>query len=184
MNVCWVLSEDIPSDLIDPQIIKDSGESWGSWKIAKTYSPDNCICSKTTEASPLVQYGFQNTCRLYITQDSFKAIGNPPNVKLFGGHFKNTSISNKDDIIAMNLAVPKFDIVLLAGFDFSPLLNTDDKTSRVSREEYYFNVREIIKANDTTQFVLVDYKGELASWVSELDNFTLDTVESVKNLLG
>lgn len=184
MKVSWIISEDISADLIDPQIIKDTGVSWGSWKIARTYTPDNCICTRNTEASPLIQHGFQNTCNLYITQASFKSLGNPANVRLFNGQFKNNNISNKDDIVALNLAVANMDIVLLAGFNFRPLLNTDDKPNRLAREEYYFNVREIIKAFPTTQFVMVEYMHELASWAHELDNLTLDTIDSVKNLLG
>lgn len=184
MNVCWILSEDIPSDLIDPKIIKNTATSWGSWKIARAYAPDNCICSRNTEASPLVQHGFQNTCNLYIPQDSFKVVGSPPNVRLFDGQFNNAAIANKDDIIALNLAVPNSDIVLLAGFNFRPLLNTDDESKRIAREEYYFNVRGIMKTNGDTQFVLVDYKHELASWATELDNLTQDTIDNVMSLLG
>ena len=183
MKVCWILSEDIPSDLIDPKVIKDTGTSWGSWKIARKYTPDNCICSRNTEASPLVQHGFQNTCNLYIPQDSFKVVGSPANVRLFNGKFQN-NISNSDDIIALNLAVPDSDIVLLAGFNFSPVLNTDDKAKQESKLEYYFNIRGIIKTNSQTQFVLVDYKHELASWTNELENLTQDTIGNVMSLLG
>lgn len=184
MKLCWILSEDIPADLFDPGELKTIAEAWGSWKIARTYRPDNCICSRNTEASPLIQHGFQNTCNLYIPQESFKSLGNPQNVKLFNGRFKSNTVSNKDDIIALNLAVPNFDLVLLAGFNFHPILNTDDKANRESRLEYYFNVREIMKTNSQTQFVLVNYKHELASWVDELDNVTLDSIDSVKSLLG
>lgn len=117
-------------------------------------------------------------------EESYSNIGKPPGVKLFNGHFENDAVSNKDDIIALNLAVPKADIVLMYGFNFSPLLNTDNEADRVAREEYYYNVREIIKSFPLTQFVVVEYMHELATWARELDNVTFDTIDSVRNLLG
>jgi len=184
MKVCWIISEDIPTGVLDPSVIKETAISWGSWKTWKEYRPDNCICSVTADAKNLIQRAFHAVCTLHIMQESYTKVGSPLGVKLFNGQFKNEAIVNKDDIVAMNLAVPQFDIVLMAGFNFSPILNTDDEAERVLREEYYFNVREIIKTNPMTQFVLVDYTHELASWARELDNVTLDTIESVKSLLG
>jgi len=179
MKVCWIISEDIPSGLIDPKDIKNTAVSWGSWKTWKEFRPDNCVCSDTNEAKNLIQRAFHAVCTLYIMQESYSVVGNPSGVKLFNGQFKNSSVGNKDDIVALNLAVPQSDIVLMTGFNFSPITETNP-----SQEEYYFNIRELIKANDTTQFVLVDYTHELASWTRDLDNLTLDTIGSVKNLLG
>jgi len=179
VKICWVVSEEIPSKLLDPEVLKDTAISWGSWKIWKEYKLDNCICTDPDEAHKLIQRAFHAVCTLYIMQESYKAVGSPGGVKLFNGHFKNNGVSNKDDIVALNLAVPQSDVVLLSGFNFSPILEADP-----SREEYYFNVRELMKANATTQFVLVDCSAELASWVGELDNVTQDTIDSVKKLLG
>lgn len=184
MNVCWIISQDIAPDLLDPKIIKDTGTSWGSWMTHIAYNTDNCICSDAMESNALLQHSFQKTCTLYITKDSYTKLKQPQNVNIFDGQFSNDEIINKDDIIALNLAVPGSDLVLLAGFDFTPLLTTDEKETRDARLEYYFNVRAIILAHAETQFVLVECDGDLASWVLELDNVTLDTVESVKSLLG
>jgi len=184
MKVCWVISEDVPAGLLDPKVIKDIATSWGSWKTWKEYRPENCICSSTTDAKNLISRAFHAVCTLYIMQESYVKAGNPIGVKIFNGQFKSTTVCNKDDIIALNIAVPQSDIVLMSGFNFSPILNTDDEVTRTAREEYYFNVRALIKLNAETQFVLVDYTHELASWARELNNVTLDTIDSVKNLLG
>jgi len=184
MKVCWVISEDTPTGFLDPTVIKDTAESWGSWKVWKEYKLDNCICTSAGDAQNLIQRAFHAVSTLYIMQESYAKVGSPAGVKLFNGQFKNNSISNKDDIVALNLAVPQFDIVLLSGFNFSPLLETNDEKERPAREEYYFNVRELVKANASTQFVLVDYTHELASWAHDLNNLTLDTIDSVKQLLG
>jgi len=174
MKVCWVISESVPSNLEAPI---DIVTSWGSWKTHEAYKTENCVCSNTSEASTLTKLGFQTSVNLYINQATYLEIERPPKVKLFGGQFGSDGISNKDDIVALNLAVPLYDLVLLFGFDLSP-------TTDAGRDEYYFNVKEIIKANPSTQFVLVDYVHELDSDVLELSNVTQDTVESVKSLLG
>jgi len=184
MNVVWVISQDIPNNLINPATIKDTGTSWGSWKTYSMYKTDNCVCSSSHEASALVHHSFHNKCQLHITKESFIELNRPEGVILFDGKFGNQAISNKDDIVTLNLIAGTADLVLLVGFNFKPLLNTDEEWERNSRAEYYFNMREIIKAHSSTQFVLVDYRHELASWVQELDNVTEDTVESVKSLLG
>jgi len=184
MKVCWVISEDIPAGFLDLQVIKDTAISWGSWKTWKEYKTDNCVCSDSSESHNLIQRAFHAVCTLYIMQEHYATVGRPAGVKLFNGQFNNSSISNKDDIVALNLAVPQSDIILLSGFNFSPLIETDNEKDRPAREEYYFNVRELIKANADTQFVLVDYTHELASWAWDLDNLTLDSIDSVKNLLG
>ena len=180
MNVCWIISEDSADDLIDPADIKNTAPSWGSWRTWKSYKTDNCVCSDADDAAELTVHTFQKVCNFYVMQSIHSTIGKPPGVKLFGGEFNNDTISNKDDLIALNLAVPQSDIVLMLGFDFSPLLETDDQ----SREEYYYNVRELMKQNNTTQFVFVEYTHELASWLSELSNVTFDSNTNIQNLLG
>lgn len=174
MQVCWVISESTPSDLYVPMNI---ATSWGSWKTHMSYNTENCVCANTSEAKHLTNRDFQKTCNLYIMQDSHAVMGDTTGVKLFAGKFGSTNISNKDDIVALNLAVPQYDLVLLFGFNLSP-------TTSKARDEYYFNVTEIIRANPTTQFVLVDYAHELISEIAELPNVTEDTVDSVTSLLG
>jgi len=175
MKVCWVISESVPGVQLNPGELKTIAEAWGSWKTHESYKTENCVCSDTNEASTLTKLGFQNSVTLFISQETYTGIDRPPKVRLFGGKFGSDNISNKDDIVALNLAVPQYDLVLLFGFDFSP-------TTDVGRDEYYFNVKEIIKANADTQFVLVDYAHDMDDW--ELANLTEDTVESVKSLLG
>lgn len=183
MRVSWVLSEEIPSGSLDMEIVKAVCPSWGSWKTWKEHKTDNCICSHVGEAGNLIKRAFHAVCTLYIPQDAYARLGNPLGVKLFDGTFASKTVCNKDDIVALNLATPNNDIVLMSGFNFKPLYSSDKEEERVAREEYYFNVRALIKAHSTTQFVLVDYDGELASWAKELDNVTIDTIDSVKSLL-
>lgn len=182
MKVCWVISEEIKKGTLDANIVKEVAPSWGSWRTWKEHKTDNCICTKISEARDLIKRAFHAVSNLYIKRDHYTKLGNPIGVKLFDGSFQSESIHNKDDIVALNLSVPNYDIVLMSGFNFSPIV-TDDEKEKVAREEYYYNVRELIKKYNTTQFVLVDYEYELAAWAKELDNLTTDTIDSVKNLL-
>jgi hypothetical protein len=183
MNVCWVISEEALDDQVLPEELKTIGEAWGSWRIWKSHKPDNCVCSSIPEAENLVGRLFHTITTLYISTAANQLLDKPPGVKLFGGTFHNSSISNKDDIITLNLASTKADIILMYGFNFSPLLNTDEEEYRKSREEYYFNVRELIKNNPDTQYVLIDYYNESAEWIGDLENLTFDVIDSVRNLL-
>lgn len=178
MRVTWVLSEEILEGTLDMDIVKAVCPSWGSWKVWKEHKVDNCVCSHTGEAGNLIKRALHAVCNLYIPQDAYTKLGNPLGVKLFDGAFASKTVGNKDDIVALNLATPNNDIVLMSGFNFTPMYSTD-----VAREEYYFNVRALINSHPDTQFVLVDYDGELASWAKELDNLSVDTIDSVKSLL-
>lgn len=182
MRICWVLGQEIQDEELDAAIISEVAPSWGSWSTWKKFKTDNCICTDTGEAQELIKRAFHAVCNLYIMQDSYIQVGSPQGVKLFNGKFQGEQVDNKDDIVALNLAAPNHDIVLMSGFNFSPI-KTKNKIAAFSREEYYFNIIELIKANSTVQFVLVDYTHELASWLEDLENLSFDTISSVESLL-
>ncbi len=182
MRISWVISQEIPDDALDINIVKGVSASWGSWSTWKRYKTDNCICTNTAEAKELIKRAFHAVCNFYIMQESYNKVGGPIGVKLFDGQFKNETVSNKDDIVALNLVAPNNDIVLMSGFNFSPLDN-DDPLALLIREEYYFNINELMKTHELVQFVLVDYTHELADWAKKLPNLSTDKIESVKSLL-
>jgi hypothetical protein len=177
MKVSWVISQDIPDNVLDMNVVKEIAPSWGSWTTWKKYKTDNCICADVSESRNLIKRAFHVVCNFYISQDSYTTVGSPLGVKLYNGRFGPTGLVNKDDIVALNLAAPNNNIVLMSGFNLSP--NTIDN----HREEYYYNVKSVIESHPNTQFVLVDYTHELGKWIREVDNLTLDTIESVKSLL-
>lgn len=184
MRLCWVLSEEIQPGTLDMQIVRSVAPSWGSWKVWKNHKIDNCVCTSTSDARDLIKRAFHAVTNFYVMQDTFTKVGNPVGVKVFNGTFKSDNIDNKDNIVALNLAAPNNDLVLLSGFDFSPISPDATEVERLARDEYYFNVRELIKQHSGTQFVLIDHQGELAQWAKELDNLTLDTLASVESLLA
>ena len=182
MRISWVIGQEIPANALDVKVVKEVASSWGSWSTWKQYKTDNCICTNESESKELLRRAFHAVCNFYIMQDSYNRVGSPAGVKLFDGTFKNDSIANKDDIVALNLVAPNNDIVLMSGFDFSPL-DVNDPLTMITREEYYFNINELMKTHSTVQFVLVDYTHELAMWAKELPNLSVDDMDSVKSLL-
>jgi len=182
MKVTWVIGQEIKEHELDIAIVNEVSPSWGSWKTWHDYKTDNCICSNTTDANVLIKQAFHAVCNFYIPQESFVDVGSPQGVKLFDGEFKNATITNKDDIIVLNLVAPTNDIVLMSGFNLSPL-DTTNPLHLLIRDEYYHNINELIKLHNTVQFVLVDYKYKLADWGTALPNLSIDDITSVKNLL-
>ncbi len=181
MKISWVLGQEITEDL-DLDLISSIAPSWGSWKTWKKYKTDNCICANADDAEKLIQRAFHALCNFYMMRDDFLHVGRPQGVKLFDGNFKNNTVTNKDDIVTLNLVVPENDIVLMSGFNLSPL-DESDPLSLLIREEYYFNLNELMKEYENVQFVLVDYKHEMAQWAKDLPNLNVDTIASVRTLL-
>lgn len=183
MRITWVISEEIHANALDMNIVKAVAPSWGSWKVWKHYRIDNTVCIDVDQADNLIKRALHAVTNLYVPQSAYVDLGSPIGVRLFDGSFTNDNITNGDDIVALNLATPNTDLVLMSGFNFQPLLNTDTEILRLAREQYYFNVRAIMHHNRDVQFVLVDYNYEQASWLKQVDNLTIDSMNSVKNLL-
>jgi len=181
MKIAWIIGQEIKHDL-NLDLIDSIGPSWGSWKTWKKYKTDNCICTNREEATDLIQRAFHSMCNFYMMKDDFLQVGSPQGVKLFDGNFKNNTVTNKDDIVTLNLVAPDNEIILMSGFNFEPL-DKDDPLAMLIREEYYFNINELMKANTSVQFVLVDYPHKLATWANDLENLTIDTAQNVKTLL-
>ena len=169
MRSSLVISEDVTGEIVHD--INALGDTWGSCRVLADYKLSNCICTDISIAKQLITNKVHQKSTLYIKQEHYQAVGSPVGVKLINSETNN--LINIDDIIALNL-VRDSEIVLLLGFDF-----TEDS----ERDEYYFNVQEIIKSEPETQFVFVEYNNELPTWLMKFDNVTQDTVENVRSLL-
>ena len=69
MNISWVISEEALDDQVTPEELRTIAEAWGSWRIWKSYRPNNCICSNTSDAKNLIGRIFHTLCTLYIMQE-------------------------------------------------------------------------------------------------------------------
>lgn len=181
MKVSWVISQTTPV-LADSELIKSVGPTWGSWHTWKHYKTDNIICTDLTEAKALMQRSMHTVANFYIPRDFYVELGRPAGLKMFDGQFKGPAHKNKDDVVALNLTAQTSDIVLMLGFNLSPI-QTDDKIEKVIEQAYQMNVRSVIRDNLDVQFVLVEYYGESAKVFNELENLTQDSLQAVVEML-
>jgi hypothetical protein len=181
MKICWIISEHSKKAVTEPNALKNVAPTWGSCSVHNIYEIDNIVCNDLKQAKQLINHNIQDTSNFYLSADSHKTLGNPPNVKVYQGEFKDTNINNKDDIIALNLVTQRYDIILLLGFKFAKSKSKDD-INRHRQEAYLHNVRTIIKENADKQFVLVNYKGKLSKDFNALENLMRDSLSNVLEL--
>ena len=178
MKVCWVISEKSKKAVTESDALKRVAPTWGSCLIYDMYNMDNIVCNDFKLADRLIKHNVQKTSNFYITATDYIALGNPSDVKVFQGEFKDTNINNKDDIVALNIAMQTYDIVLLLGFSFAKS-KSKDALKKHNQEAYLYNIRTIIKETPDKQFVLVNYKGKLSKDFTALENLTRDSLTNV-----
>jgi len=183
MNIAWLLHQEIQRNTIDKDLLAKIGPTWGSWNTFNEYKTNNIICYDLKTTKELVNKKWQNKTNLYIGQNNFIAAGAPTDVYQFGGEFTNPAILYPETIIAANLAAPQYDILLLVGFDLSPIFEGVNELTKHNIMNYYMNIKTVIQDNQTCQFVLVDYRLELHDIFKDSSNLTADTVQSIKEQL-
>jgi len=182
MKVCWALSQETPTGLVAHDVLTSVAPVWGPLSKWREYQCDNTICYDLKEAKQMINRAFHAITHFYVPKSFYIDLGRPVGVRMFEGEFKDNAVSNKEDIILMNL-VANHDIVLMLGFDLSPVSNDLDLLEQRFEKAYRHNIKTIIKDNPNTQFVLVNYNKELAENLLGLDNLTQDTIDSVVDLL-
>ena len=183
MNVCWVLSDDISGGFISREVLTSIAPIWGSINTWRDYQCDNTVCYDFDTAQKMIKRALHAVTHFYIPKNDYSALGRPVGVKLFEGEFADLAVANKEDIITMNLVADNHDIVLMLGFDLTPVDVDLDEAEQRMLKAYRHNIKTIITDNPTTQFVLVNYDMDLADNLKDIDNLTKDTVDAVIDLL-
>lgn len=183
MRVNWIFADGYQLDPDrDPDQIKSIGPAWGSWRTWRSCGTDNVICHDMGRARDLVARAFQAVCNFYVPKKYYADLNRPVGVKLYEGEFQH-ELDHLEDIVAMHLTSSSSDIVLLMGFDFSPIDPNLDDYERLKLRNYHGLARSIITADPAVQWVLVDHLGEIDANFGELANLTCDKYESVLELL-
>lgn len=184
MNVCWVLSEDISSNFVSREVLTSVAPMWGPINKWREYQTDNTVCYDFDTAQKMIKRALHAVTNLYVPKNDYASLGRPVGVRLFEGEFADLAIANKEDIITMNLVSSNHDIVLMLGFDLTPVSEKLDEVTQRKLKAYRHNIKTLIESNPHTQFVLVNYTHKkLAKNLKELDNLTLDNLNSVLELL-
>lgn len=178
MNIQWVLADNVVLDpTIDLIALKNTGALWGSWKTWRAYNTDNVICHDSTKAAELIKKAFHATCNFYIPNSVYKELNQPLKVRLYEGDFMGHNVENRDELVAMFLAGSIAEIVLLLGFEW----NSDDTNIQARNHNGLF--LQAVKSRPDTQWILIDYPGELPKELSNLPNLDTDSFENVLSIL-
>jgi hypothetical protein len=183
MKIGWALSENIGKNVIDITTLQEGAPTWGSCSVYGNYNVDNIICNDIKHAERMVNQNIQSSANLYIPQDNFSVLGNPPNIKTFQGSFNDGNINFKDDIVTMNIVASTYDIILLLGFKFTKPKPKDDKLTQHKQLAYLHNIKTIVESNEDKQFVLVNYKGKLSKEFDDIENLSRDSLANVLELV-
>ena len=183
MKTCWVLSENTPTGSVEPTALTNVAPTWSNVATWREFQSDNVVCYELKDASNLIRRAFHAITNLYVPRANYTDLGRPVGVRLYEGEFKDNAVAHKEDIIMMNLVSPENDIVLMYGFDLSPVPSMDDKLEERQQKAYRHNIKTIIDSNPNVQYVLVNYEHELADNIKGLDNLTVDTLDAVLELL-
>lgn len=179
MNISWVLADSVVLDpTLDPADLKQVGPVWGSWRTWRACQTDNVICHDMQKAADLVKRQFQNNCNFYLPNSVHASLDRPDGVRLYEGDFVH-DVDRQEEIVALHLAASTSDIVLLLGFDLTPL-STDTDRLLAHRAQHHRNLlRQAMVNYDQVQWVVVDHPGNLDPKLANLDNILLDTMQTV-----
>jgi hypothetical protein len=185
MKINWVLGNLTEfSPEIKIETLKNIGPFWGSWKTWRSCLTDNVICHDIDRASALLARKFQQNCNFYIPDNIYSTLNRPEQVKLYNGDFVDLELDNKEDIVALHLASAQSDIVLMMGFDLSPVEKTPDRLATHKSTNYKNLVKHAIMGNTQTQWVLLDHAMELDKDIQSLPNLSTDTLINSAKTLG
>ena len=184
MNINWILSNDyVPDPTIDLDQLKTCGALWGGWQTWRASGTDNVICHDTAKARDLIQRAFHAVCNFYVPNSTYVMLDRPQGVRLYEGEFVH-DLDDHEEIVALHLTAGISDIVLLLGFDLAEAELPADRLQRHRALNYRNLVRQAIKDNPNTQWVLVDHPQPIGKDFGELANLTTDTLANVIGMLA
>lgn len=176
MNISWVFGDDVRiENSRDLTAIKSIGPTWGGWRSWRYTNSDNVVCADAKKTAELLGTRFYQNCNLYLPDALRRDSEWPREVRVFGGEFP-VEVERREEMIAMSLAGSISDIVLLYGFKF-------DSESWQSRDEYSRGFIVHTLSSLRTQWVIVDHVDEIVNEISDLSNFSTDSLINVVTLM-
>lgn len=176
MNISWVIAEGYQFDpTVNVDTVKDIGPIWGSWATWRGCGTDNVICNNKPKAIGLIDRKFNEGCNFYVPDTLYQELNNTNRVLRYSGSFHH-DMEHTDDIVALNLASINSDIVLMLGFDLTPM--------HPNKQHYYGYTLSAIKRDLNIQWVLVDHPTDLDKNFQDLANLTCDSLGNVLQLLA
>jgi len=182
MRVSWIITDSFASTTVDPENLKNIGPIWGSWRTWRAWNTDNVLCHDPGRARELLQRDFQKSCNLYIPNKHFALLNRPNHVNVYEGDFPG-EMDAPEEIVAMHLASVGADLLLLLGYDLSPI-SVDDRFERHKKTNYMNAFRATVNTYPDVQFVLIDHPGDLDKSFQSITNLTCDKYQTVLQLFN
>ena len=183
MRVAWCVATSYQLDpSLDIDRIKAVGSMWGSWKTWRGCATDNVICHDKTKARELLDRAFQAVCNFYLPRINYEFLQRPLGVKLYEGDYQQ-QVDEIEDIIALHLAGSAADIVLLLGYDLTPLSAVEDRLAQHKMVNRHGLIRSTMADGLQTQWVVIDHPGDLDKAYQNIPNLTCDTMQNALQLL-
>ena len=184
MRVAWVVATGhaVGADT-NLNAIKAIGPIWGSHETWRAWSTDNVVCNDRTRARELLDRAFQAVCNFYVPRSEYEFLQRPVGVRLYEGLYRE-EVDAIDDIVTLHLCASCSDIVLMLGYDLTPIPKLEDRLARHRMINRHGLIRSIISASPETQWVVVDSAGDLDKAYQTLPNLTCDTMANALQLLA
>jgi hypothetical protein len=130
------------------------------------------------KAADLVKRQFQNSCNFYLPNSVHASLDRPEGVRLYEGDFVH-DVDRQEEIVALHLSASTSAIVLLLGFDLTPLTANPDQLQAHQAQHHRNLLRQAMVNYNQVQWVVVDHPGNLDPKLANLDNILLDTMQTV-----
>lgn len=184
MNVCWVLSSQFkPTDLLTADTLKDAGPIWGPYSQWSQVWHDNVVTDDFDVARQLLRNNFNSQCNLWINDDFYIKLSRPERVNTYDWQV-SVEIPNKEEVIGLQMAATRYDIILAVGFDLHSTAKYQPKTIEKHLRQNYLNYVTAIVKQAESQFVFIDPLGDdVHPGLTEQENFSVDTAENALELL-
>jgi len=189
MSICWVICEHFVANkgVLSLPIMRDIGPLWGSLRTWRDHATDNCVSNDFEQSSRALQRPMVGKCNLWFNEKHFVRLGRPDGIRTFPWNI-TVEVEHSEDLVALEIASnsKSYDIILPIGFD---LISTEhmipNTIEKHLRQNYLNHLTNIIETNAHIQYVFIDSETKnIHPQLLGLDNFSIDTAESVIGLLG
>ena len=185
MEIAWVLSSTYKNEgILTADVMKEHGPIWAPYSVWGQAGQDNVITDEFNVARQLMNTNFHTSCNLWFNDDFWVKLGRPTDISTYDWKV-SVEIPNKEEIIALQMASTRYDIICAVGFDLHGVDAYKPKSMEKHLRQNYVNyMTAIVKMADETQFVFIDPAGEdVHAGLTMKENFSTDTAENALELL-
>ena len=185
MEIAWCLSESYNNEsTLTADVMKQHGPIWAPYSVWSQVSQDNVITDDFNTARQLVSTDFHQTCNLWFNDKFWVKLNRPTDVSTYDWNV-SVEIPNKEEIITLQMASTRYDIICAVGFDLHGVDQYKPKSMEKHLRQNYVNyLTAIVKMAEDTQFVFIDPQGaDIHAGLTMKENFSTDTAESALTLL-